>query len=283
MSIGNAGYRRIKSNVIVILMGLTVLACLVPLASLLYTLISNGVGALNFDFFTKVEGAIGEKSGVAHAIAGSLLHMLMSTIFAVPVGIAIGMFLARPTHARLAKTTRLLLDVLAGVPAIIIGVFIYTIVVRPFTGFSLLAGGMALALIMLPIFVRGTEQAIRAIPSSVDEAGLALGLPGYRVLLRIVLPAAVPAVMTGLFLALARVGGEAAPLLLTSFGKGTWTTSPMDKTASLPVLLFNYAKSAVEEQNKQAWGAAMVLVIIILGFRMLTRLYNHWQYGQGAA
>lgn len=283
MNVVNARYRQIKSKAAVVVMGATVLACLVPLGSLLYTLVSNGIGALNFDFFTKVEGAIGDRSGVAHAIAGSLLHMLASTLFAVPLGIAIGMFLARPTHQKLANTTRLLLDVLAGVPAIIIGVFIYTIVVRPITGFSLLAGGLALALIMLPIFVRGTEQAIRAIPSTVDEAGLALGLPGYRVLLRIVLPAAVPAVMTGLFLALARVSGEAAPLLMTSFGKSTWTTSPLEKAASLPVLLFNYAKSADEVQNRQAWGAAMVLVIIILGFRLLTRLYNRWQYGQGAA
>jgi phosphate transport system permease protein len=276
-------YRRLKSNLIVVLMGAMVALCLIPLGSLLFTLVSNGIFAFNADFFTKVEGAVGDRSGVIHAIVGSLLHMLMSTLFAVPFGLAIGIFLARPTNTRLANITRLLLDVLAGVPAIIIGVFIYTVVVRPLTGFSLLAGGMALALIMLPIFVRGTEQAILGIPMTVDEAGLALGLPAYRVLLRIVLRAAIPAVMTGLFLALARIGGEAAPLLMTSFGNRTWSSSPMDKTASLPVLLFNYAKSGFEEQNRQAWGAAMVLVIIILGFRLLTRLYNRWQYGHGVA
>jgi phosphate transport system permease protein len=276
-------YRRLKSNLIVVLMGAMVALCLIPLGSLLFTLVSNGIFAFNADFFTKVEGAVGDRSGVIHAIVGSLLHMLMSTLFAVPFGLAIGIFLARPTNTRLANITRLLLDVLAGVPAILIGVFIYTVVVRPLTGFSLLAGGMALALIMLPIFVRGTEQAILGIPMTVDEAGLALGLPAYRVLLRIVLRAAIPAVMTGLFLALARIGGEAAPLLMTSFGNRTWSSSPMDKTASLPVLLFNYAKSGFEEQNRQAWGAAMVLVIIILGFRLLTRLYNRWQYGHGVA
>jgi phosphate transport system permease protein len=283
MNSAHTRYRRLKSNGIVVVMGAMVVICLIPLGSLLFTLVSNGVFAFNADFFTKVESAVGERSGVIHAIVGSLLHMLMASVFAVPVGLAIGIFLARPTNTRLANTTRLLLDVMAGVPAIIIGVFIYTVVVRPITGFSLLAGGLALALIMLPIFVRGTEQAILGIPMSVDEAGLALGLPAYRVLLRIVLRAAIPAVMTGLFLALARIGGEAAPLLMTSFGNRTWSSSPMDKTASLPVLLFNYAKSGFEDQNRQAWGAAMVLVIIILAFRLLTRLYNRWQYGHGAA
>lgn len=279
MSNALAASRRFKNYLALVVMAGMVVLCLIPLASLVWTLLRNGVGALGWDFFTKFEAAIGERGGIAHAVLGSLLHLAASTTFAVPVGLAIGLFLARPTNVNLANVTRLLLDVMSGIPAIIVGVFIYTTVVKPFTGFSLIAGGLALAMIMLPIFVRATEEAVRAIPRTVDEAGLALGLPRYRVILRIVLRASVPAVLTGLFLALARIGGEAAPLLLTSFGNRTWSLSPMDKTASLPVLLFNYAKSGFEEQNNQAWGAAVVLVVMILCIRILTRLYNRWQYG----
>lgn len=282
----NTGYRRWKNRLILGAMGLALLICMVPLASLLYTLIEQGAGVLSFRFLTAGWQPVGEHGGIAHAIAGSAYLLMAATVLAVPLGVAKGMFLARSRNTRLAALTRLLLDVMSGIPAIIVGVFIYTLVVRRSgialgLGFSLIAGGLALAMIMLPIFARATEEALRAIPSTVDEAGLALGLPRRRVITRIVLRAAVPGVLTGLFLALARVAGEAAPLLFTAFGSNEWPGSPMKPVGSLPQLLFDYARQPFEELVRQAWGAALVLVALILVVRLLTHAYTHWRYGHG--
>jgi phosphate transport system permease protein len=186
----------------------------------------------------------------------------------------------------LANVTRVLLDVMAGIPAIIVGVFAYTMLVQrgAFSlgiGFSMVAGGVALAMIMLPIFARTTEEAMRAIPRTVDEAGLALGLPRRRVILRIVLRAAIPGVLTGLFLSLARVAGEAAPLLFTAFGSNDWPRSPLKPVQSLPELLFDYARQPFAELVEQAWGAALVLVMMILLVRLGTFWYTRRMYGKG--
>jgi phosphate transport system permease protein len=173
---------------------------------------------------------------------------------------------------------------MAGIPAIVVGVFIYSTVVRHGMlslgiGFSMLAGGLALGMIMLPIFARTVEEAVGTIPLAVDEAGLALGLPRRRVILRLVLRAAVPGVLSGLFLALARVAGEAAPLLFTAFGSNDWPQSPREPVASLPQLLFDYARQPFEQLVRQAWGAALVLVVMILTIRLATHGYVRWRYG----
>src|ERR1051326_6968360 len=207
------GYRRWKNRLAMGALGMALALCMVPLISLMVTLVAKGGGVLSFGFLLKRWAPIGESGGMAHAILGSLWLLLIATAVSVPIGLAKGMYLSRRAHTPLAQITRLLLDVMTGIPAIIVGVFIYTIVVRPLTGFSMLSGGLALAMIMLPIFTRTTEQALHSIPQTVHEAGLALGLPERQVMLRIVLRAAVPAVLTGLFLSLARVAGEAAPLL----------------------------------------------------------------------
>jgi phosphate transport system permease protein len=175
---------------------------------------------------------------------------------------------------------------MSGLPAILVGVFVYIVVVRRtgfslHLGFSMLAGSLSLSIIMLPIFARTTEEAFRVIPRSVDEAGLALGLPRRRVLLRIILRAAAPAVLTGLFLSLARVGGEAAPLLFTAFGSNELPRSPLKPVGSLPHLLFDYARQPFQELVQQAWGAALVLVVMILGIRLMTHAYTHWRYQAG--
>jgi len=280
-------YRRWKNRLMLGAMGLALLICLAPLASLLFTLVVKGGSTLSLRFITGPWRPVGENGGIAHAIAGSVCLLGIATALAVPVGLAKGLFLARGRSPRLGGMVRVLLDVMSGIPAIIVGVFIYTLVVRRSgfslgTGFSMLAGGLALAMIMLPIFARTTEEAVRAISTSVDEAGLALGLPRYRVVLRIVLRSAVPAVLTGLFLALARVAGEAAPLLFTAFGSNEWPGSPLEPVGSLPALLFDYARQPFEELVRQAWGAALVLVALILAVRLATHAYTHWRYGSGA-
>jgi len=212
----------------------------------------------------------------------------------VPLGMALGIYLTQRSTTKLASFTRLLLDVLSGIPAIIVGVFIYAVVVRK-TGFSLhiglstLAGSLALAMIMLPIFARASEEALKSIPRTVDEAGLGLGLPRRTVVLRILIRAAIPAILTGLFLALARVGGEAAPLLFTTQSSSFWpshnaaallTLKPLrEPVASLPLVIFEYSKSPYADWKAQAWGASLVLVAMVLVIRLSTHAYTAWRYG----
>src|SRR5712691_5266134 len=294
MSQNRANYRRWKNRIILGVMTLTVLFCLVPLAALMWTLLSSGLSSVSWTFLTHLPKPPGETGGgLGNAILGSLLILLVAACFAVPLGLALGIYLTQRSTTRLAWFSRLLLDVLSGIPAIIVGVFIYAIVVRK-TGFSLhmglsaLAGSLALAMIMLPIFARATEEALKAIPKTVDEAGLGLGLPRRTVVVRILVRAATPAILTGLFLALARVGGEAAPLLFTTQSSSFWpshglkelaTLQPLrEPVASLPLVIFEYSKSPYDDWKAQAWGATLVLVAMVLAIRLSTRAFVAWRY-----
>jgi phosphate transport system permease protein len=269
--------------------------CLVPLGALMYALVREGGSSVSLTFLSGLPKPPGEAGGgIGNAILGSSLLLLFSAAFAVPLGLALGIYLTQRATTRLASFTRLLLDVLSGIPAIIVGVFMYTVVVRR-DGFSLhmglsaLAGAMALGMIMLPIFARAAEEALKSIPRTVDEAGLGLGLPRRTVILRILIRAAMPAILTGLFLALARVGGEAAPLLFTTQSSNFWpshdpaallTLKPLRQpVASLPLMIFEYSKSPYEDWKAQAWGASLVLVMLVLIIRLSTRAYTAWRYG----
>ena len=284
----HARFRRCKNMLMLGLMGAALLACLAPLANLLMTLAAKGAPALNLRFLTGSWAPVGEEGGIAHAIAGSVCLLGIATLIAAPLGLLKGIYLSQRGHTRLAGVARLLLDVMSGIPSIIVGVFVYTIAVRRSgfslgLGFSMLAGGMALGIIMLPIFARTAEEALRAIPRSVDEAGLALGLPRRRVIMRIVVKSALPGILTGAFLALARVAGEAAPLLFTAFGSNDWPESPLRPVGSLPQLLFDDARQPFEQLVRQAWGAALVLVMLILTIRLCTNWYARRDGRRGAA
>ncbi|HEY7120867.1 MAG TPA: phosphate ABC transporter permease subunit PstC [Tepidisphaeraceae bacterium] len=295
LRMSNAAWRRFKNRVAIGTMGALVMICLVPLGALMYALLRDGGSYVSVAFLThlpKPPGEIG--GGIGNAILGSFLLLVFSAVFAVPLGLAAGIYLTQRPATRLAWFTRLLLDVLSGIPAIIVGVFIYAVVVRG-SGFSIrlglstLAGAMALGMIMLPIFARATEEALKAIPKTVDEAGLGLGLPRRTVVLRILVRAAMPAILTGLFLALARIGGEAAPLLFTTQSSNFWPDhrlidllqlEPLRKpVASLPLIIFEYSKSPYEDWKAQAWGASLVLVCLVLAIRLSTRAYTAWRYG----
>jgi phosphate transport system permease protein len=290
-----AAYRRFKNRIALGLMAMMVAVCIVPLVALMWTLLSQGLSSVNWAFLKNLPKPPGETGGgLGNAILGSFLILLFAAVFAVPLGLALGVYLTQRASTRLASFCRLLLDVLSGIPAIIVGVFIYAVVVRK-TGFSLhmglsaLAGSLALAMIMLPIFARATEEALKAIPRTVDEAGLGLGLPRRTVVLRILIRAAMPSILTGLFLSLARVGGEAAPLLFTTQSSSYWpahsvkdlaTLEPLRQPmASLPLVIFEYSKSPYEDWKAQAWGASLVLVVMVLAIRLSTRAYTAWQYG----
>jgi phosphate transport system permease protein len=293
--INNAGFRRFKNRIAVSAMGALVMICLIPLGALSYALLREGGSSLSGTFLSSLPKPAGEVGGgVGNAILGSLLLLLFAAVFAVPLGMALGIYLTQRATTKLASFTRLLLDVLSGIPAIIVGVFIYAVVVRK-TGFSLhiglstLAGALALAMIMLPIFARASEEALKSIPRTVDEAGLGLGLPRRTVVLRILIRAAIPAILTGLFLALARVGGEAAPLLFTTQSSSYWPTHDVasllalkplrEPVASLPLVIFEYSKSPYEDWKAQAWGASLVLVAMVLVIRLSTHAYTAWRYG----
>jgi phosphate transport system permease protein len=295
LRISNAVHRRFKNRVVLGTMGAVVVVCLIPLGALMYALVRQGGESVSMGFLTSLPKPTGEKGGgVGNAILGSSLLLLMSAVLAVPLGLALGIYLTQRSTTKLASFTRLLLDVLSGIPAIIVGVFVYTVVVRR-DGFSLhlglstIAGAMALGMIMLPIFARAAEEALKAIPKTVDEAGLGLGLPRRTVVLRILIRAAMPAILTGLFLALARVGGEAAPLLFTTQSSSFWpahapadllTLKPLrEPVASLPLIIFEYSKSPYDDWKAQAWGASLVLVCLVLAIRLSTLAYTAWRYG----
>jgi phosphate transport system permease protein len=290
--ISNAKSRRWKNRLALAIMTFMVAACLLPLASLSWTLVSKGIGVINWRFLVNLP--LDEPAGVGNAILGSLMVLLTASCFAAPLGLLLGLYLSNCSDSRMATPTRMVLDMMSGIPAIVVGMFIYTLVVKPIwtlRGFSMLSGGLALAMIMLPIVARTCEEALKAIPGTVNEAGLALGLPRRRVILRIVLRSAMPAVITGFFLSLARVGGEAAPLLFTAYGSNCWpshslksilTLAPLtQQTASLPVMVYEYAKSPFPEQIERAWGAALLLVIMILVIRLCTNFTIRWNYGSG--
>jgi len=251
--------------------GLVVLPLLLILAFLLY----QGASAVNLDFFTQLPKPVGEAGGgMANAIVGSLMLVTLAAALGLPLGILGGVYLAESGDRRLPWTARFLADVLNGVPSIVIGIFAYGLLVLPFRRFSALAGGFALAIIMLPIVVRTSEELVRLVPSSLREAALALGIPEWKVLVRVVLPTARAGIITGVMVAVARVAGETAPLLFTAFGNRFWHQGLDQPIAALPLQIFAYAISPYDDWHRQAWAGALVLIgsvfIVSLAARIVT-------------
>ncbi len=264
--------RRVTSQIAVFLCGLSVIVALVPLAAVLFFVVSQGVQALNWNFFTKMPVPVGETGGgMANAIIGSLMLSGLGALMAVPIGILSGIYMAEYAGSRLASAVRFAADTLNGVPSIVIGVFAYTIVVLPFKQFSMLAGGVALGTMMIPIIARNTEELLKLVPQTLREGALALGATRGRAIMTVVLPAALPGIITGVVLALARIAGETAPLLFTSFNNRFWNLDPRQPTASLTVQIYTYATSPFEDWHRQAWAGALVLVSIVLVCSLLAR------------
>jgi phosphate transport system permease protein len=264
--------RRVTSRIAVALCAFSVLVALIPLAAILFYVVSQGIQALNWDFFTKTPVPVGEKGGgMANAIGGSLMMSGLGALMAVPVGILSGIYMSEYAGSRLASAVRFAADTLNGVPSIVIGVFAYTIVVLPFRQFSMIAGAVALGTMMIPIIARNTEELLRLVPHTLREGALALGATRGRAIMTVVLPAALPGIVTGVVLALARIAGETAPLLFTSLNNGYWNLDPRQPTASLTVQIYTYATSPYEDWHRQAWAGALVLVSIVLMCSILAR------------
>ena len=231
----------------------------------------QGVGSLNFQFLVDSPRPVGEGGGIGNAILGSLVLLILSSAFGLPLGIAVGIYLSEIGKGRLATTVRFIVDTLVGIPSIVTGVFIYAIVVLPMKHFSAFAGGVALALIMVPIVARTTEEMLKLVPHSLREGALALGAPQWRVILGVVVPAAASGIATGAMLAIARVSGETAPLLFTAFGSRFFNYDLNQPIASLTVQIYNYAISPYDEWHAQAWAATLVLMTLILGINIMVR------------
>jgi phosphate transport system permease protein len=235
----------------------------------------RGVSSISFEFLTDTPKPVGEGGGIGNAILGTLMLLALASAIGLPVGVAAGVYLSEFGRGRFAGIVRFVADTLTGVPSIVTGVFIYTLIVIPMRQFSALAGGVALAVIMIPIVTRTTEEMLRLVPSSLREGALALGAPQWRVTTGVVLPAAASGIATGAMLAVARVSGETAPLLFTAFGSRFFNVYLDQPIASLTVQIFNYAVSPYDEWHAQAWAATLVLMALILvinvGVRFLTR------------
>jgi len=252
---------------------LCTIAVLVPLVFIFSYLLAKGFSSLNLDFFTQLPKPVGEPGGgMANAIVGTLTLIGLACALGLPVGVLTGVYLAEHGHGRFGWTVRFAADVLTGVPSIVIGIYAYTLIVIPLRSFSALAGGAALAVMMLPIVARTTEEMVKLVPHSLREAALALGVPTWRTTIWVVLRTARGGIVTGIMLAVARISGETAPLLFTAFGNQFWHHGLTGPIASLPVQIFTYAISPYDDWHRQAWAGALVLLSLILLTSLLVRL-----------
>jgi phosphate transport system permease protein len=254
----------------------------VPLIVILAYLIEQGAGALSLKFFTSMPQPVGEAGGgMANAIVGTLILIGVASMIGLPVGIGAGLYLAERRGSRLADLVRFLADVLNGLPSIVMGIFAWEFLVRPFGHFSALAGGAAIGAMMIPLVTRTTEEMVRTVPQSLREAALALGYPRWRTSLQIVLRTALGGIVTGVLVAVARVAGETAPLLFTAFGNQFWSTELAEPIAALPLQIFTYAISPYDEWHAQAWAGALVLIALVLVISVLARLVTRSRHGGG--
>jgi phosphate transport system permease protein len=255
----------------------TLLAVGILLVILAYIAL-HGIGSLSFRFLIDSPRPVGEGGGIGNAILGSLVLLGLSSAFGLPLGIAVGIYLSEVGKGHFAGVVRFIVDALTGVPSIVTGVFVYAILVLPMKHFSAFAGGVALALIMIPIVARTTEEMLKLVPHSLREGALALGAPQWRVTLGVILPAAASGIATGAMLAIARVSGETAPLLFTAFGSRFFSTYLDRPIASLTVQIYNYALSPYDEWHAQAWAATLVLMTLILGINIMVRFLTRKRF-----
>jgi len=284
------GRRRLMNALMLVLVGGSIALALLPLGLILYQLGAEGLRYLDGDFFTQLphspqfclpgQSCPPVRAGMANAIVGSLTLVGLALLFSLPTGLLAGIYLAEFGHNRLGQAVRAAADLLNATPSIVAGVFVYTLlVVGPLRlGFSAYAGGAALAVLMVATITRSTEEMLRAVPPSLREAALALGLPRWKLTLRVVLPSALGGILTGVMLAVARAAGETAPLLLTALNNNFWPQGLSEPTPSLPYFIFYYATSPFKQWQQQAWAAALVLMGIVLALNIVAKLLGRQRF-----
>jgi phosphate transport system permease protein len=272
--------RNILNNIMLTLTGI----CTVLTSSVLFLVLGflafNGWRSLNWDFFTKLPLSAGETGGgMANAIVGSGVLILIAALIGIPMGFLGGVYLAEFGGKTFAMLVRYTADLLNGVPSIVIGIFAWTVIVVPMHHFSAWAGGFALSLMMIPIGLRATEQFLRGVPNSLREGSLALGASRTRTIFSVIVPAAKQGILTGMILGVARIAGETAPLLFTSFNNQFWAAKLGEPTASLPVMIYTHAISPYDDWHRQAWAAGLVLLILVL----IANIASRWVLSRGAS
>ncbi len=276
LKINKASRRSLFNAVMTGLAGLCILIALVPLALVLFYVTVNGFNRLDLDLFTQLPPAPGlQGGGIANAIVGTLIVVAIATLTAVPIGVLCAIWLAEfgGDDTSIDEWVRFGVNILAGVPSIISGVFIYGLMVRPaLPGYSALAGGVALAVLMLPTIIRTTDEALKIVPQDIRWAALGVGASKYQMVLKVVLPAAVPAILTGVTLAVARAAGETAPLIFTALFSPFWPNGITNPIASLAVLVYNFATLPFKPQQELAWAASLILVLLVLSSSIIARL-----------
>jgi len=266
-------WRKSLNAVMLTLTGVAAFSVVAVLFLILGYLIWNGGKSLNWAFFTQLPKPVGEEGGgMANAIVGSLKLLLLAAVMGLPVGLLAGVYLAEFGGKTFSFVIRYTTDLLNGVPSIVIGIFAYSLVVLPVKHFSTLAGGVALAIMVIPITLRATEEFLRAIPGTMREGAMALGASKWRTITSVILPAASGGIVTGMLLSLARVAGETAPLLFTAFSNRFWSPGWNQPIASLPVMIYTYAIAPYDDWHRQAWAAGLVLLGLVLVANLGCRL-----------
>ncbi len=277
------GHRRRKAvnAVMLTLTGVAAVLVVIPLLLIFYHLVSSGAGALNVAFFTRLPAPVGEVGGgMANALLGTLLLVFYAGLMGIPIGVGAGVYLAESRRSAMATTVRFVADVMNGIPSIVIGIFVWAWVVVAMGRFSLLAGSVALAVMLIPMVTRTTEEMVRLVPRELKEGGIALGFTRWRTTVGIVLPAARSGILTGILVALARIAGETAPLLFTAFGNPFWETRLNEPVSALPLLIYRYAISPYEDWHRQAWAASLVLIGLVLVVSLTARFLIKNPYRQ---
>jgi phosphate transport system permease protein len=266
--------RKVADLFALLFAGAATLLGLVWLAWILWTTVRHGAAALSPALVTQMTPPPGQSGGLLNALYGSAVMVLLALLIGTPVGIAAGTYLAEHgRHSRLAASVGFINDILLSAPSIVIGLFVYELVVRPSGHFSGFAGALALAVILLPIVVRTTNESLRLVPNTMREAAFALGIPAWRVTSRIIYRAALSGIVTGVLLGLARIAGETAPLLFTALNNQFWSASLAQPLANVPVVIFQYAMSPYEEWHALAWAGALILTAFVLGLNLLVRFF----------
>ena len=265
-------YRKFKNILFLVITLIAALAVLIPLFMIIQFVLVQGASSLTWSFFTELPKPVGETGGgMRHAILGTIYIVGLGAMIAIPIGVACGVYLSEFSKSKLSKTLKMTIDLMSGIPSIVIGIFAYLVVVVPLKSFSALAGGISLSIIMIPIIIKTSEEILKLVPNHIREAGLALGLPRWKVIFYIILKGSLSNLLTGMILAISRAAGETAPLLFTAFGNMYFSYSLNEPMASLPVQIYTYAISPYKDWQRQAWAGAFVLMVLILTMNLFAR------------
>lgn len=251
----------------------------IPIILILFYILKNGLSIVSLNFLISLPKPVGVSgSGIGNAIVGTIILIIIASFISIPLGIITGIYIVEHSNSRISKILILALDILQGAPSIILGLVAYLWIVLPMKRFSALAGGVALSFIMLPLIIKSTQESLNLIPFNLREASYALGVPHYRTILKVIVPAGLNGIITGILIGISRIIGETAPLLFTAFGNKYFNINPLKPVDSLPHIIFNYAISPFEDWHRVAWGTSFVLIIIVLSINLISRwVISKWK------